>query len=419
MGYFYRKNGVLWCEGVEVEDIAYKYGTPLYLYSSSFIRDRFIEYKESFSWISSKICYSIKANSNISICSMLARLGAGADVVSGGEIYRALKAGFNPQDIVFAGVGKREEEIRYALENGILLINVESYPELLLLNSIAMEMGIKARAGIRINPALDTELHPHVSTGARDSKFGIELEFAEEVIKLAAREMEGLEVIGLHIHIGSQITEVDPFIEGTEKLLGLFRRLKAGGVDIRYLDVGGGLGIDYGNDDGLPSPSMLSDVLRPLLSGIGGVTVILEPGRSIVGKGGILLTKVLYVKKTPVKDFVIVDAGMNDFIRPSLYGSYHRIIPVREREGKRIKADVVGPVCESGDFLGKGREMVEPEPGDILAVMDAGAYGFTMSSNYNSRPRPAEVMVKGSEVFLIREREGYEDLIDKERMVEL
>ena len=411
MHFFRYRNGELYAEDVPVRELAEAYGTPLYIYSYSTLLRHFRAYDNAFDGIPHIICFALKANSNTSVLRLFAKNGGGADVVSGGEIFRALKAGIPPRKIVYAGVGKTEKEIRFALKSKILMFNVESESELMEIDRIAGVMKVKAPISLRVNPDIDPGTHPYIATGLKEHKFGIPIEAAFEYYKLAER-LENTEIVGIHKHIGSQITKVSPFVDALKKTLLLVDELKEHGVDIRYFDIGGGLGITY-KDEEPPVPRDLARSLLPLLRGR-RLTIILEPGRSIVGNAGILVTKVLYLKKGEEKDFVIVDAGMNDLIRPSFYGAYHHIQPVEKKRRKNILADIVGPICESGDFLGKEREMPDVKPGEYLAVMSAGAYGFTMSSNYNSRPRAAEVLVKGKDFALVNKRETYKDLVKGE-----
>ncbi len=398
----------LYCEKVPVKKIAMEVGTPVYIYSSATLRNHYQAFDSAFSGIPHIVCFAVKANSNLSILKLFASHGGGADIVSGGELFRALKAGVDPQKIVFAGIGKTAEEIAFALKSNILMFNVESPLELKKINEVAESLGVKARVALRVNPDIDPKTHPYISTGLKKSKFGIAIKNAIEEYQLAST-LPNIEVVGIHKHIGSQITEVAPFADAMKRILGIVIKLKESGIDIKYIDAGGGLGIRYGEETP-PHPKELGDVLLPLIKDT-GCTLILEPGRVLVGNAGTLVTKVLYLKTGEVKNFVIVDAGMNDLIRPSLYEAHHEIQPVEKQSGESFKADVVGPICESGDFLAKDRELMKPAPGDLLAVMSAGAYGFTMSSNYNSRPRVAEVMVDGDTYTVIRRRESYEDLI--------
>lgn len=403
----------LYCEEVPVKKITEEVGSPVYIYSSRTLKNHFMAFDTAFAEVPHIVCFAVKANSNIAILNLFANEGSGADIVSGGELFRALKAGVDPQKMVFAGIGKTEDEIIYALNSNILMFNVESPLELQKINEVAGKLGVKARIALRVNPDIDPKTHPYISTGLKKSKFGIGIKGALEEYQLAST-LPNIEVVGIHKHIGSQITEVGPFVAALEKILNLVKQLKESGIEIKYIDAGGGLGIRY-NEEEPPHPREFGAAIMPLLKDM-GCTLIFEPGRVLVGNAGILVTKVLYLKTGEAKNFVIVDAGMNDLIRPSLYDAFHKIIPVEERQAKEITADVVGPICESGDFLAKDRKIPRPEPGDHLAVMSAGAYGFTMSSNYNSRPRVAEVMVDGDKYHVIRKRESYEDLIKGESL---
>lgn len=408
MHYFQFKGKELFAEDIPVKELARKFGTPLYIYSQKTIERHVNVYKEAFKYTRHIICYAVKANSNLSILRLLGRMGCGADVISGGELFRALRAGIKLKRIVYAGVGKTEEEIRYAIKSGILMFNVESPEELKEINRIAGIMKKEAPIALRVNPDIDAKTHPYISTGLKKHKFGIPMEEALENY-LLARELKNIEIKGIHKHIGSQITEVRPFVDALKSILLLVDELNSRGIKIKYIDMGGGLGIPY-KDEEPPHPSELAKEVRRLLKGR-DVILIVEPGRSIIGNAGILITKVLYHKKTKEKNFIIVDSGMNDLIRPSLYGAYHEIVPVERKNKEKIIADIVGPICESGDFFAKEREIEMVGQGEFLAIMSAGAYGFTMSSNYNSRPRAAEVMVKGNRAILIRKRETYQDLI--------
>jgi diaminopimelate decarboxylase len=412
MHFFSYRKGELYAEDVPLRVLAKKYGTPLYVYSQGTLERHVESYEKAFGGFPHVLCFAVKANSNLAVLGILARKGAGADVVSGGELFRALKAGVPASKIVYAGVGKTEEEIRYALKSGIMMFNIESGQELREIDRVAGKLRAKAPIALRINPDIDPLTHPYISTGLKKYKFGIPMEEALEYFRLA-QGMKNVEVVGIHKHIGSQITEVTPFVDAMNRILTLVDELRDGGLAIRYLDMGGGLGIPYNHEPAAP-PSELARRVLPLLDGR-DLTLVLEPGRSISGNAGVLLSKVLYLKKGPGKEFVIVDAGMNDLMRPTLYDAYHEILPVRKRRTKKIVADVVGPICESGDFLARERPLQRLERGDLIAVMSSGAYGFTMSSNYNSRPRAAEVMVKGRRHFLVRERETYGDLVRKEK----
>ncbi len=411
MHYFVAKKGVLHCEDLSLAELADRFGTPLYVYSYYTIARHYNAYVKAFGRKRHLLCYAVKANSSGGVLKALASMGAGADVTSGGELFRALYAGIPAARIVYAGVGKTRAEIEYALSSGILMFNVESSQELEFIDRVAGEMGFTAPVGLRINPAVDPGTHAYVATGLKKSKFGIAHEQALEHYRLA-RELTHVAVKGIHMHIGSQITETAPFKAALEKVSELVGSLRSSGLKLDYLDIGGGLGITYDREEP-PYPGDLAQELKPLLDSL-GMTILTEPGRSIVGNAGVLLTRVLYTKTTPEKHFIIVDAGMNDLIRPSLYGSHHDILPVEEKERPLVTADVVGPLCESGDFLAKGRELPAAISGDLLAVMSAGAYGFSMSSNYNSRGRVAEVLVKDDQAALIRRRETYEDLVEGE-----
>ncbi len=407
MHYFIYHAGELYCEEVPVKKIVERYGTPLYIYSGKTIRRHFKVFESAFNEIDHLTCYSVKANSNLAILALLAREGAGADIVSGGELHRALKAGIPPQKIVFSGVGKTPAEMESALKAGILMFNVESLEELEVLGEVARTLRIKAPFSIRANPNVDPKTHPYISTGLSKNKFGVP---EEEVIPayLKTKENPWLCPIGLDAHIGSQLTTISPFVDALKRLKSLWEELTSLGFELKYLDIGGGLGIVYDQEEP-PLPDEYSSAILKELKGLPTI-LILEPGRLIVGNAGILVTKVLYTKSNREKKFVIVDAGMNDLIRPSLYQAYHRIVPVEEKEGEEVVVDIVGPICESGDFLAKERRIPQVRRGDLLAVMSAGAYGFVMSSNYNSRPRVAEVLVEGDQFFLIRQRERVEDL---------
>jgi diaminopimelate decarboxylase len=407
---FEYRHGELHCESVPLGRIAKEYGTPCYVYSHHTLIRHFRAFDGAFLDTPHIIAFAMKANSNLAILRLMAKEGSGADIVSGGELYRALKAGVSPAKIVFAGVGKSREEIRQALDADILMFNVESTAELRAIDDVAAEAGRKARVALRINPDIDPKTHPYISTGLKKSKFGISAERALDEFKTASA-LRHIDVVGVHAHIGSQLTDVAPFVDSLKKVLGLVETLKTHGASIRYLNIGGGLGITY-SDETPPLPKELANAISPLLRDLKCV-LIMEPGRVIVGNAGVLLTKVLYTKDGEAKKFVIVDAAMNDLIRPSLYGAYHDIKPVRQASsaGKTTTVDVVGPVCESGDFLAKDRPMPETGAGELLAVMSAGAYGFVMSSNYNSRPRVPEVLVKDGDVHVIRSREDYADLV--------
>jgi len=411
--FFQYRDDVLYCEEIPIGTIADRVDTPFYLYSYKTMERHFRVFDSAFESVPHIVCYSLKANSNLALVRAFQTMGGGADVVSGGELFRALKAGVPPSKIVFSGVGKTPREIEYALENQILMFNVESTQELAAINEQAGQIGVRAPVALRVNPDVDPKTHPHISTGLRENKFGIAYDEALSVFQ-GARHLSHVEVMGIDCHIGSQLTELEPFVEALKKLRELVRVLESEGIRIRFMDLGGGLGITY-HHEAPPHPSDYAQVIREETKGL-DVTLIFEPGRVIVGNAGILVTKVLYLKKTSEKLFVIVDAGMNDLIRPAFYGAFQVILPVVKRDKKEVVADIVGPICESSDFFAKARTIVEPEPGDLLAVMSAGAYGFSMSSNYNSRGRVCEVLVNGDSSAVIRERETYEDLVRGERI---
>ena len=413
MNHFQYKNQALYCEELSVADIAEAVRTPFYLYSHATMKRHFRAFDDSFKGLDHLTCFSMKANSNLAIIRLFAGEGGGVDIVSGGELYRALKAGVDSRKIVYSGVGKTAEDLEYALRSDILMFNVESSQELGLLNEIAARMQKEAGVAIRVNPDVDPQTHPYISTGLRENKFGIDIKKSIDDYHQAAK-FNQLVVSGVSCHIGSQLTSVRPFVDALAKLRELIDNLEKGGICIRYLDLGGGLGITYDQEDP-PLPEEYAQAVKEEL-GETNLTLILEPGRVIVGNAGILVTKVLYTKSTEDKNFIIVDAAMNDLMRPSLYGSYHSVKPVQISERKKIRADVVGPICETGDFLAKDREMEAFEPGDLIAVMSAGAYGFSMASTYNSRPRVAEIMVKEDRWYTIRERETHEDLIRGEKI---
>ena len=407
MHHFQYKNGELYCEAVPVSQIAEDVGTPFYLYSHATLKRHFEAFQNAFEGIDRLVCFSAKANTNLAILHLFASLGSGLDIVSGGELYRGIKAGFLPDKIVYSGVGKRIDEIDYALNSGILMFNVESLEELRLIQSRAKVLNQQAPIALRVNPDVDPKTHPYISTGLKKNKFGIETDAAMEVYK-AARKMEHIKIIGIDCHIGSQITQTAPFEDALKKLKVLINNLKEIGIRIQYLDMGGGLGITYA-DESPPHPNEYAKVLVNSLKET-SLSLILEPGRVIVGNAGIMVTRVLFRKRGQVKNFVIVDAGMNDLMRPTLYDAYHGIEAVKKGNGDTIKADVVGPICETADFLALDRQIADVQRNDLLAVMSAGAYGFAMSSNYCSRPRIAEVMVSGEQYQVVRLRETYQDL---------
>jgi len=413
MHHFEYRNGEMFAEAVPLKKIAKEVGTPAYVYSLATLKRHFCVFDQAFAAVPHIVCYSVKANSNIALLKAFAKEGSGFDIVSGGELFRALKAGGNPQKIVFSGVGKKREEIEYALDSGILMFNVESEQELVALNEIAAGVGKKAPISLRVNPDVDPQTHPYISTGMKKSKFGVDIKQSLETYRKAVA-MPNVDVVGVDCHIGSQLTSVAPFVDALAKVREYLERVLVGemkkeGTKIRYLDLGGGLGINYHDE----TPPLPDEYARAIIEGLEGldVTLILEPGRVIVGNAGILVTEVQYLKETDTKKFVIVDGGMNDLIRPALYGSYQAIQPVVKNNAENIVADVVGPICESGDFFAKDREIARPKRGDLLAVMSAGAYGFTMASNYNSHPKPPEILVDGDKYYVIRSRETLDDLI--------
>ncbi|HML15961.1 MAG TPA: diaminopimelate decarboxylase [Bryobacteraceae bacterium] len=408
MGFAYRDRA-LFCDNVDLSEIAARAGTPCYVYSASDILSNYRAYDCSFGEVPHTVCYAVKASGNVQLLRLLAQAGAGFDIVSGGELYRVLHAGGDPSKVVFSGVGKTAEEINQALDARIFVFNCESEPELELIDALAHRRGAKARVAVRVNPDVDAPTHAYISTGRLAHKFGIDIGEAEAVYERAAR-LGNLLLEGVSCHIGSQLMDPNPVMEAVDRVLALIDRLKAKGFDIRHADLGGGLGIAYQPGEAAPAISTFVGELRARLAGR-GLHAIVEPGRSIVGNAGVLLSRVLYRKKTGNKDFVIIDAAMNDLIRPALYGAHHEILPLRERNAGRVRVDVVGPVCESGDFLARDRDLAEVLPGDLVAICSAGAYGFVQSSNYNSRTRAAEVLVEGGQWRIIRRRESYEDLI--------
>jgi diaminopimelate decarboxylase len=407
MHHFQYKNNELCCESVSVTKIAEEVGTPFYLYSHATLKRHFESFNGAFEGMDRLVCFSAKANTNLAILHMFAGMGSGLDIVSGGELYRGLEAGFSPDKIVYSGVGKKIDEIDYAISSKILMFNVESLEELELIDSRAKTLNVMAPIALRVNPDVDPKTHPDISTGLKKNKFGIESDAALDAYK-AAMEMKNIKIIGIDCHIGSQITQVGPFEDALIKLKSLAGTLKELGIVIKYLDMGGGLGITY-SDESPPHPVEYAKALVNSLKET-SLTLILEPGRVIVGNAGILVTRVLYRKSGQIKEFAIVDAAMNDLMRPTLYKAYHAIEPVKKVKKDTITADVVGPICETGDFLALDRQIADVQRGDLLAVMSAGAYGFTMSSNYCSRPRAAEIMVFGDRFEVIRRRETYQDL---------
>jgi diaminopimelate decarboxylase len=413
MHYFEYKDGRLHCEGMAIESVAEKVGTPFYLYSYHTLVRHFTVFDQAFRGIPHLVCFSAKANSSLALLRLFTSLGGGIDIVSGGELYRALKAGADPRKIVFSGVGKREDEIEYALKTGILMFNVESSQELQSIDKVAGRVGKKAPVAIRVNPDIDPKTHPYISTGLKKNKFGIDILRAPMAYQMAS-QLPNLQVIGIDCHIGSQLVEIEPIVEALKKLKRLVQDLRKEGMVIQYLDLGGGLGITYADEEP-PHPIEYASSILEEAKGF-GCTLVLEPGRVIVGNAGVLVTRVLYLKENEEKKFMIVDAGMNDLVRPSYYGSFHQVLPVKQNHGEELVTDVVGPICESSDFIAKDRRMPKVEPGELIAVMSAGAYGFSMSTNYNSRPRVAEVIVRDDQMFVIRQRESYEDLIRGENI---
>jgi diaminopimelate decarboxylase len=409
MPHFHYVKDDLYCEEVPLDAIAERAGTPCYVYSSRAILENYRAYDEGLAGLPHKVCYAMKANSNLAVLALLAKAGAGFDIVSGGELFRAIQAGGDPGKVVFSGVGKTAEEIEYALRLGIYSFNCESEAELTLVDALAARQGVKARVAVRVNPDVDPQTHPYVSTGLKENKFGVAIGEAEAVY-LRARDLANLSLEGVSCHIGSQLLDENPIMEAVDKMLALADRLRAQGLPIRWVDFGGGLGVTYRPEDQAPEIRGFVEQIRAKAAG-SGLYIVVEPGRSIVGKAGALLTRVLYRKCNPTKEFVVVDAAMNDLIRPSLYKSHHEIVPLRRSRRGVIRADVVGPICESGDFLAKDREMDNALPGDLLAVATAGAYAFVAASNYNSRVRPPEVLVDGANWRVVRQRETLEDLI--------
>ena len=414
MHHFKYRQNTLFCEDVSIQDISAKIGTPFYVYSYATLKRHFQVFDAAFEDVSKLICYSAKANTNLTVLKIFADLGCGLDIVSGGELYRGLMAGFSPDRIVYSGVGKRVDEIDYALETGILMFNVESPVELELINRRAGELKKRAPVAIRVNPDVDPKTHAYISTGLAKNKFGIPVDEALHEY-LHAKEMENIKIVGVSCHIGSQLTQIDPFIEALRKVKKFVSRLTQEGIQIQYLDLGGGVGITY-DDEQPPHPVDYAAAIKAELKDM-DCTLILEPGRVITGNAGVLITEVQYTKVNSggekEKRFVIVDAAMNDLARPALYSAYHEILPAQEPAENTVQqeVDVVGPICETGDFMARDRMMPEVQPGELLAIMSCGAYGFSMSSTYNSRPKVAEVLVDGDQFRIIRQRESYEDLV--------
>ena len=406
--YFTYKNDNLYCEDVLVSEIAEKFGTPTYIYSKNYLIDRYNEFNEAFKDIKHTIFYACKSNFNISIIKTFGDLGSGVDVNSEGELFRALKAGINPKKLILSGVGKTPEEIKLGIETGVLMLKSESVEEVDLINQIAASIDKIVPVALRVNPDVDARSHPYISTGLAENKFGIESKVALNIFK-ENKKYKNIKFVGVDMHIGSQITKIDPFIAAVEKLAELYFQVKAEGVPLEHFDIGGGIGIPY-NHDSIFSLNNFATALKPHLKKING-DIFFEPGRFLTANGGILAIKVLFTKQNHNKNFIIVDGAMNDLLRPSIYGAYHHIQPMEiHKDRKIIEADIVGPVCESGDFLAKDREFVESRHGEYLAVMSAGAYGMTMASNYNARRRPAEILVDGSNYKIIRSRESFDHL---------
>jgi diaminopimelate decarboxylase len=421
MSRFAYRDGALSAEDVALAEIAARAGTPCYVYSATAIKEKFRAYDAAFGDTAGDVghwvCYAVKANSNLAILKLLAQAGAGFDIVSGGELYRVLKAGGDPGKVVFSGVGKTAAEIDEALGAGIFVFNCESEPELALIDALAHRRGVKARVALRVNPDVEAATHAYISTGRLAHKFGVDIGEAEAVYS-RARQHGNLLIEGVSCHIGSQLMSPGPVMQAVDRVLDLIGRLREKGFDIRHADLGGGLGVAYQAGEVAPDIPDFVETLKAKVAARfpNGLHLMIEPGRSIVAEAGVLLARVLYRKTTGGKEFVIIDAAMNDLIRPALYGAHHEIVPVLDRGFKKIRVDVVGPVCESGDFLARDREMPQVLPGDLVAICSAGAYGFVQSSNYNSRPRAAEVMVEGSSWRVVRQRESYEDLVRGEEL---
>lgn len=414
MDHFEYRNGQLHAENVAIADIAHAHGTPCYVYSRATLERHWHAFNDAFGAQPHLVCYAVKANSNIAILNLFARLGSGFDIVSAGELERVLRAGGDPGKVVFSGVGKKAAEIRKALEVGIRCFNVESEAELDRINAVAGDMGKIAPISLRVNPDVDAQTHPYISTGLKENKFGVEISRAEEIY-LKAAAMPHLNVVGIDCHIGSQLLTLSPFMDALQRVLALAERLAAQGIKVHHLDIGGGLGVRYREGQEAPSPA---DYMAQLFTDerLRQYEIFVEPGRAIAANAGILVTEVEFLKLAEYKKFAVVDAAMNDLIRPALYSAWQEIIPVIPREGETATYDIVGPVCETGDFLGKERDL-NIQAGDLLAVRSSGAYGFTMASNYNTRPRAAEVMVDGDTVYVVRQRETLDDLLRGESVL--
>lgn len=430
MHHFRYLQGTLHAENVDLQSLADQHGTPLYVYSKETIVDHYTRLDKGLDRLDHMICYAVKANSNLAVLSTIAQLGGGFDIVSGGELFRVLRAGGQASKCTFAGVGKTRDEIEYALKEGIYCFNAESEAELRFIDQIAGEMGVKAPVAVRVNPNVDAKTHAKITTGKSENKFGIDFDRIGEVYEIIAKECPNLEIRGLQMHIGSQLTSVGPFVEAVEKVKPLVRDMKAK-YGLQFFSIGGGIGIVYkqsldsgsqdwwsleGNESHPLTIQAYADAVVPLLEDL-GLRILLEPGRFMVGNAGVLLTKVVYEKRGKAKVFKIVDAAMNDLIRPTLYEGWHQIVPVQSKPGETMElSDVVGPICETGDYLAQNRELPPLNAGDVLAVMSAGAYGFTMASNYNTRTMPAEILVDGSESHVVRERQTLEDLVRGEHL---
>lgn len=408
MNHFQRHDGVLHAEDVSLDALAERYGTPLYVYSTATVARHWTVLHRSLRGLRHLVCYAVKANANLALLRRLAELGSGFDIVSGGELYRVLKAGGDAGKVVFSGVGKRDDELAFALEAGVRVLNVESASELARISVVARRVGKRAPIALRVNPDVDPRTHPYISTGLRESKFGVDVDEARRLYRIA-KDDPALRIRGIACHIGSQITSVQPFVDAIGRVLALANELASEGIPLRHVDVGGGLGITYA-DEQPPHPDEYGAAIRSALEGFRG-EILLEPGRVLVGNAGVLVTRVLHLKSSGRKRFVVVDAAMNDLVRPMLYDAHHDIEPVAAPRDETVLVDVVGPVCESSDFLARKRRLPAVEPGELLAIRSAGAYGFAMSSNYNARPRAAEVLVDGDRALLARRRETYEDLV--------
>ncbi len=411
---FTYQSGKLFAEGVSVEDLALRYGTPLYVYSRAHLRERYRAIASAMAEVKPLICYSVKANSNMAVLKTLVQEGAGFDIVSGGELFRALRAGAEANKIVFAGVGKTRSEIEYALQEQIAFFTCESEAEAVRISECATHLGVKGRIAFRMNPDVDPKTHKYISTGKKENKFGLDLARTLQAYELASA-LPNIEIAGLHMHIGSQILSAEPFGQALDKIKDFCKTLKAKYPTFRHLDIGGGLGINYKPDQEALDPRVFAATMVPTLREL-GLQVVMEPGRSIVGNAGILIARVQYVKDSHFKKFIVVDAAMNDLIRPALYQAHHEILPVTATD-KKVTGDLVGPICESGDFLAADRELPDVKQDDLVVALSAGAYGFSMSSNYNSRPRAAEVMVDGASATQIRQRETWEDIVRGESHV--